>query len=61
MLLSKALNPEVAQGAHIQKLKQPILPTCLTSSSGSDCLVLLSDRLLDTGCTNNNMPASVKV
>lgn len=54
MLLRKALNPEVAPGAHLQKLSQPIRTKCPTSSSGCDCLVHLNDGLLDTGCTNNN-------
>lgn len=53
VLLSKALNPDVAPGAHLQK--EPILPKCSTSGSGCDCLVLLNDGLLDTGCTNNNL------
>lgn len=50
---AKALNPEVAPGAHLQKLKQPLRTKCPTSSSGCDRLVLLNDRLLDTGCTDN--------
>lgn len=61
VLLSKALNPKMAPGAHLQKLEQRILPKCPTSSSGCDCLILLCDRLSDTGSNKNNVPVSARV
>lgn len=51
---ARHLTPKWPPGAQIQK---PIQITRPMSSSGSDCLVLMSDPLLDTGRSNNHLPA----